>query len=880
MPLIPKDGDNAVLVSMNRPVFNRLRMFLPGWPLFFLLLSACGGEAGVDPVVENFGIAYVVRPLPETTVSDSRDLLTFVSGGDLYYRDLASPSAQERNITATVTGGLGDVRDVTVSYDGTKVLFSLRRNDIEGASPEDQPTWDIWEYDVANDRLHRIIASDITAKAGHDLGPQYLPDGRIVFTSTRQRQAKARLLDEGKPQFAALEESRGEPAFVLHVMEADGSDIRQLSFNQSHDLDPVILSSGEVLFSRWDAMGSRNQISLYKIRPDGTGLEPVYGGHSHNASGGTLQFLRPWEMPDGRLLTLVKPFRSPQGGGDLVSINIESFTDNDQPLKLANVTPGRSAQQQATSLDVSTDNAPSPGGRFSSAFPLWDGTARLLISWTPCRMQSQDGRLMPCTTDNLADPNAQEAPPLYGLYLYGMADETQVPLLVPREGVIYTDVVATQGRTRPDVLADRTLDAGLAQEGVGLLHIRSVYDLDGQYNALGAAATSVSELADPARTSADQRPARFLRVVKAVSLPDRTLVRLTGNAFGRSSGQGMREIVAYAPIEPDGSVKIKVPANVPLAISVLDKDGRRLMARHQNWLQVKPGETVTCNGCHDHNSGSPHGSLSRGPAALNSGAVTTGLPFPNTDTTLFADMGEDMAETRTRLDPSALNPSVDVTYQDVWTDAAAAGRPKDTAYAFQYSDLTTAMPVSAGCIANWSSGCRIVIHYETHIHPLWARNRGVNACQSCHGPRDGVGQLQVPAAQLDLSDGASNQQAAHFTSYRELLFNDNEQEIVMAALVDRKVQATDSNGNPLFETDTLGNPVLDSLGNPVPIMVTVNVSPVLSTAGSRSSSRFFDLFTAGGSHAGRLDPAELRLLSEWLDVGAQYYNDPFVVPPS
>ena len=31
----------------------------------------------------------------------------------------------------------------------------------------------------------------------------------------------------------------------------------------------------------------------------------------------------------------------------------------------------------------------------------------------------------------------------------------------------------------------------------------------------------------------------------------------------------MREIVGYVPVQPDGSVRIKIQANVPLAISVL-----------------------------------------------------------------------------------------------------------------------------------------------------------------------------------------------------------------------------------------------------------------------------------------------------------------------
>jgi len=42
--------------------------------------------------------------------------------------------------------------------------------------------------------------------------------------------------------------------------------------------------------------------------------------------------------------------------------------------------------------------------------------------------------------------------------------------------------------------------------------------------------------------------------------------------------------------------------------------------------------------------------------------------------------------------------------------------------------------------------------------------------------------------------------------------------------------------------------------------------------------RFFSLFALGGSHQGRLTAAELKLVSEWLDLGAQYFNDPFVAP--
>jgi hypothetical protein len=53
-------------------------------------------------------------------------------------------------------------------------------------------------------------------------------------------------------------------------------------------------------------------------------------------------------------------------------------------------------------------------------------------------------------------------------------------------------------------------------------------------------------------------------------------------------------------------------------------------------------------------------------------------------------------------------------------------------------------------------------------------------------------------------------------------------------------------------------------------------------AGARASVRFFDILEGRAvgtiDHSGFMSPSELRLLSEWLDIGAQYYNDPFAVP--
>jgi hypothetical protein len=830
-----------------------------------------GSGQAPDAATVDFPIAYVKRPVPENP-PDARRMLPFLEGGDLYVRDRASPSAPERNVTFEFTQGLGDVRDVEPSWDGRKLVFAMRPPLIEGAPPEEQPTWNVWEYEVATRKLARVIASDTVAEDGHDFAPHYLPDGRIVFASTRQRQSRAVLLDEGKPQFAALDESRVEPAFVLHVMNADGSDIRQLSFNQSHDLDPAVLPDGRVVFSRWDDAGSNDAIHLYTVDPDGSRLELLYGADSHatGTDGATVQFLDPRPMPDGRVLALARPYSGTELGGELVAIDVANYVNDTQPTRQNLGVLAGPAQEPVTANVVTTIPGPSPGGRFSAAYPLDDGTGRILLSWTQCRLVEQ-GRVVPCTEERLAGA-PQPAPPLYGVWMYDPRQDTQLPVVTPVEGTMITDAVALQPRALPAVLVDDPpapgLETRLAEAGTGLLDIRSVYDVLG----LDTSVAGIPVLADPARTAATQRPARFLRIEKAVGLPDDDVLELPGFAFGVSAAQGMREIIGYAPVEPDGSVRVQVPAGVPLAISVLDADGRRISPRHLNWLQVKAGEVVTCNGCHDPGDGRSHGRRDLF-AAANAGATTTGLPFPNTVDAIFADFGETMAQARGRIscqdDCASIRPSVDVLYEDVWTDAAKAGRPADAPFEYRYADLGTPAPVNAACQVAWSSSCRVVIHYEAHLHPLWSLPRqtfdamGVlvedHTCTSCHAPADAAGAPQVPAGQLDLTDGASDQVADQFKSYRELLAGDAEQEVAGGVLQDRLVQTgTDAQGQPIFST--------------------VPVRPSMSAGGARASVGFFSKFAAGGSHAGWLSPAELRLVSEWLDIGAQYFNDPFAVP--
>jgi hypothetical protein len=850
-------------------------------------LTACGGgetgTEGPDVGVIDYPIAYVKRPTPLDTQAmppvpaqeDTTDPLFFGAGGDLYLRNRASVSASETNITNGITGGTGDVKDVDVSYDGTKLVFALRLEDL---APNDDtippPTWNIYEYDVTTKQLRRVIQDDLTAEEGDDIDPHFLADGRIIFSSTRQQHSKKLRVDEGPinnidtHNFSALDEARNNNAFVLHIMADDGSNIKQVSFNESHDLDPVVLTSGEIIFSRWDnASGLNNGFSLYKMTPDGGQLQIMYGGHSHatgTSSNVPIAFTQPRQMPDGRLLVIAKPTTGSYGGGDIFTIDINGHIDFNRSTSGALLAGG---QISTTPSQVTTDGSLSLGGRYISAFPLWDGSDRILVSKGLCQILVNNEKRI-CTTDLIAqNPTAPEVPPAYNIWMFNPNNNTEKLIVPAEENMMIADVVALQPRNLPAIISGPAVDCtDPLVECVGWLHIRSVYDFDGSYFDYGSGIPDIQTMANAA-TPADERPARFIRLIKPVGIPDPdddpNLPDLDGTAFGPNRNLGMRQILGYAPVEPDGSVMVKVPANVPFSIEVLDAQGKRIGARHRNWLQLEAGETRECNGCHSHPNNTatplPHGRIDAGLQAVNQGEENSWYYISlGTNPFIFAFPGETLAQARLgRCDttspfssgclssaPTAgrFEPTLDVLYEDnVWY-----GTNADISYS--YLDLTTPAPVSVNCQTAWQEECRIIINYEQHIHPLWSATRdlgmGTFTCQSCHNATT-AGDNDPATGFLDLSDGFSGAVPTQYNSYRELLFSKD----VLADL-----------GN----TDINGNPILD----------TITVNPTMSVGGARASNAFFSRFETGGIHEGYLTPAELRLIAEWLDIGAQYFNNP------
>ena len=181
--------------------------------------------------------------------ADSVDRLTYGDGGRLDVLDLVSGE-----ITTLLDDPEGGVRDPVVHYDAEKILFSYR--------PGGTRYYHLYEIGVDGSNL-----TQLTDGPYDDIEPCYLPDGSIMFISSRcRRWVQCWLTHVG----------------VLYRCDADGSNIRMISANVEHDNTPWPLPDGRVLFQRWEYV-DRSQVDyhhLWTTNPDGTG-QMVFFGNMH-----------------------------------------------------------------------------------------------------------------------------------------------------------------------------------------------------------------------------------------------------------------------------------------------------------------------------------------------------------------------------------------------------------------------------------------------------------------------------------------------------------------------------------------------------------------------------------------------------------------------
>ncbi|NQT87203.1 hypothetical protein HQ560_10595, partial [bacterium] len=203
---------------------------------------------GFDHWYANFGYAVSSVPEypPQRGLPNEKLPARFRDGGRLCRLNLRTGK-----LTALLDDAEGGVRDPQMSYDAKTILFAYRKGG--------QDRYHLYEIDCDGSALRQL-----TDGACDDIEPAYLPDGGIVFASSRCN------------RFVNCWRT---PVAVLHRCDGDGSNVRPLSTNVEHDNTPWVLPDGRILYMRWEYV-DRSQLDfhhLWTMNPDGTGQMAFFG---------------------------------------------------------------------------------------------------------------------------------------------------------------------------------------------------------------------------------------------------------------------------------------------------------------------------------------------------------------------------------------------------------------------------------------------------------------------------------------------------------------------------------------------------------------------------------------------------------------------------
>lgn len=156
----------------------------------------------------------------------------------------------------------GVVRDPELSYDGSEIVFSYRKNIDD----------DYHIYKISSDGNN---FRQITFDAGiSDIDPVFLPDGDFLFSSTRE------------PKYCMC--NRHIMA-NLYRMETDGANIVQLSKNTLFEGHASVLNDGRIIYDRWEYVDRNfgDAQGLWTTNPDGTN-QAIFYGNNMNSPGGVI----------------------------------------------------------------------------------------------------------------------------------------------------------------------------------------------------------------------------------------------------------------------------------------------------------------------------------------------------------------------------------------------------------------------------------------------------------------------------------------------------------------------------------------------------------------------------------------------------------------
>ncbi|MHB8900093.1 MAG: HzsA-related protein, partial [Thermoguttaceae bacterium] len=435
----------------------------------------------------------------------------------------------------------GIVRDPCVSFDGSRVAFSMRRTSHDGDDDFHLYMMDLTDRDV----------EQITFGAGTaDMEPEWLPGGELVFTSTR---------------CVVSAPCWWSSVCNLYTCDAQGRYIRRLGYDHGHTVFPHLTNDGRITYTRWEYSDRTAGYlhTLFVMNADGTNQTEFYGNNSQFPAA----VLHARSVPDSTQVIAIAGAHHIDQRGKLIMIDRKAGMQAGVGVKL--LAPERDypyRESMGTGGNIVHDTE---GEQFQYPYPLDEDN--YLVCYSP-----EGGPIR--GLKGMKDGKAGSPP--FGIYWMHRSGE--------RELLVFDPVVSSGQQvavTRPQPF--RKVSAVDEHQGKGQFYIQNIYHGPGLE---GVRAGTVKKIRV---VGLDYRA----KGTVALGLHPWGGHQTSPCAINNGS-YDVKHVLGTVKVEEDGSCYFECPSRVPVYFQMLDERGR-MVQNMRSWTMVLPGETAACIGCHE-----------------------------------------------------------------------------------------------------------------------------------------------------------------------------------------------------------------------------------------------------------------------------------------
>jgi hypothetical protein len=484
------------------------------------------------------------------------------------------------SVTSLLSGG--EARHADVSFDGKRAVFPWRGGS-SGSS-----VYHLYEIDLATKQTKQLTSG--SGEFTIDLDPAYLPNGDIVFVSTR---------------FAQEIDCIAGRVTNLMLCNKDGKYMRQIGFDQVPIIYPRVMPSGEVVYCRWDYNDKSHTYAhaLFIMNPDGTAQRE----YCNNNSWWPTMILQERPIPGStKVMAMLGGYHTKQWG-KIGIIDVNVGIANGEGVTL--VAPVR----QAKNDNSDTWGNPSGGPhawRAEDAAQFPRQGAAPLDQWG----QNPPMFAYPCPIDENAfivsyRPASKESSWNGRMALYFMTVDGQREMLYSDAAGACMGATLAMPRTAPPVVSSNVN----YEDSLGTLQVMKVnlgLSLPGVADGVIKRLRVAELYFRPGPAGAGAGPHCGPGCINFGGATYHTKIAVENASWDA------KWIVGETPVQSDGSANFKVPARAPLFLQALNAKGQ-VVQTMRSWLTLQPGETFQCMGCHDSKT-KPTPPLTYTPVAMQS----------------------------------------------------------------------------------------------------------------------------------------------------------------------------------------------------------------------------------------------------------------------